>query len=174
MAVFLLIRHGHNDMIGEKLAGRLPDVHLNLEGVEQAKRLALEFKDLPIKAVYASPLERAVETAQPIADAHDLRVEILPALIEIDFGEWEGENLEKLKQGRFWKHVQGSPGDFRFPGGENFLEAQYKKRRIGGYKLTRKRIVGKLVVIFILISIVHVKFMREPFFEFIWDEYHDE
>ena len=126
MAVFLLVRHGHNDMIGEKLAGRLPNVHLNQEGQEQAKRLAAEFKDFPIKAVYASPLERAVETAQPIADSHDLPVEILPALLEIDFGEWQGQELEKLKQGRVWKHVQGNPSDFRFPGGESFREAQVR------------------------------------------------
>jgi probable phosphoglycerate mutase len=124
MAVFLLVRHGHNDMIGEKLAGRMPDVHLNKEGVEQARRLAIEFKDFPIKAVYASPLERAVETAQPIADIHDLSVEIMPALMEIDFGEWQGQDLEKLKKGRVWKNVQGKPSEFRFPGGESFLEAQ--------------------------------------------------
>jgi len=68
MAVFLLVRHGHNDMIGEKLAGRLPGVHLNHKGQAQAQRLAEAFASLPITAVYASPLERAVETAQPIAD----------------------------------------------------------------------------------------------------------
>jgi len=126
MAVFLLVRHGHNDMIGKKLAGRLPDVHLNLEGKEQAGRLAAEFSGLPIKAVYASPLERAVETAQPIADVHDLPVEIVLALMEIDFGQWEGEDLEKLKQGREWKHVQGKPSKFRFPQGESFFDAQQR------------------------------------------------
>ncbi len=128
MAVFLLVRHGHNDMIGEKLAGRLPNVHLNREGREQAGRLASEFADLPIAAVYSSPLERAVETAQPIATPHQLQVEILPFLMEIDFGDWEGKDLEKLKQGRVWKHIQGKPSEFRFPGGESFFEAQ---RRVG-------------------------------------------
>ena len=145
MAVFLLIRHGHNDMIGERLAGRLPDVHLNQEGVEQAKRLASEFESLPIKAIYASPLERAVETAQPIADAHELPVEILPALMEIDFGEWEGQELNKLKKGRFWKHVQGKPGEFRFPGGESFLEAQ--ERVVQGISLLSQQFSEKELVV---------------------------
>lgn len=145
MAVFLLVRHGHNDMIGERLAGRLPDVHLNQEGVEQAKRLASEFESLPIKAVYASPLERAVETAQPIADAHELPVEILPALMEIDFGEWEGQELNKLKKGRFWKHVQGKPGEFRFPGGESFLEAQ--ERVVQGISLLSQQFSEKELVV---------------------------
>ena len=145
MAVFLLVRHGHNDMIGEKLAGRMPDVHLNKEGVEQARRLAIGFKEFPIKAVYASPLERAVETAQPIADAHDLPVEILPALMEIDFGEWQGQDLENLKKGREWKHVQGKPSEFRFPGGESFLEAQ--KRVVQGLTLLSEQYAEKEIVV---------------------------
>lgn len=124
MAVFLLVRHGHNDMIGKKLAGQLPDVHLNQEGQAQARRLAEEFASLPIKAVYASPLERALETAHPIASALHLPVVILPALMEINFGQWEGEDLQNLKNGRLWKDVQGKPGEFRFPGGESFVEAQ--------------------------------------------------
>ena len=124
MAVFLLVRHGHNDMIGKKLAGRLPNVHLNQAGQAQASRLAEALSNLPIKAVFSSPLERAVETAQPIAHAQDLPVKILPELMEIDFGKWEGEDLDKLKQGRVWKHVQGKPSEFRFPGGESFSEAQ--------------------------------------------------
>jgi len=48
MAVFLLVRHGQNDMIGKKLAGRLPGVHLNREGQAQAIRLADAFSTLPI------------------------------------------------------------------------------------------------------------------------------
>jgi len=145
MAVFLLVRHGHNDMIGEKLAGRLPDVHLNKEGIEQARQLAREFKELPIKAVYASPLERAVETAQPIADVHHLPVEILPALLEINFGEWQGQDLEKLKKGRVWKHVQGKPSEFRFPGGESFLEAQ--ERVVQGLTLLSEQYAEKEMVV---------------------------
>jgi len=124
MAVILLVRHGHNDMIGKKLAGRLPDVHLNQEGQAQASCLAERLANLPIKAVFTSPLERAVETAQPIAHAQDLPVKILPELMEIDFGKWEGEDLDKLKHGRVWKHVQDKPSEFRFPGGESFSEAQ--------------------------------------------------
>ncbi len=124
MAVFLLIRHGENDMVGKKLAGRLPDVHLNEKGKAQACKLAAELADLPIKAVYASPLERAIETAEPIASLHGLEVVTLPELLEIDFGQWEGKSLSRLKHGRLWKIVQGSPAEFRFPDGESFIEAQ--------------------------------------------------
>lgn len=130
MAVFLLIRHGENDLVGERLAGRLPGVHLNEKGKAQARRLAAGLADTSIKAVYASPLERAQETAEPIARVQGLSVQTLPALIEIDFGKWEGERLKKLKHGRLWKIVQGSPGSFRFPEGESFVEAQ--ARVVGG------------------------------------------
>ena len=124
MAIFLLIRHGQNDMVGEKLAGRLPGVHLNEDGKVQARRMAAEIAHLHIKAVYSSPLERARETAEPIARVHGLEVEIAPELIEIDFGDWQGKRLKRLKKDRLWKTVQSKPGDFRFPNGESFEEAQ--------------------------------------------------
>lgn len=124
MAIFLLIRHGQNDMVGEKLAGRLPGVHLNESGKIQARRLAAETAHLEIKAIYSSPLARARETAEPIARIHDLSVQILPDLIEIDFGDWQGKRLKRLKKGRLWKTVQTKPSSFRFPNGESFEEAQ--------------------------------------------------
>ena len=74
--------------------------------------------------VLSSPLERARETAEPIARLQGLAVEILPELVEIDFGELKGKSLKRLKSGRLWKVVQGNPGKFRFPGGESFREAQ--------------------------------------------------
>jgi len=124
MAIFLLVRHGQNDSIGKRLAGRLPGLHLNEAGKAQADRLAKLLKNLPIIAVYASPLERTQETAQPIAQPHHLPVETVPALIELDFGDWQGQELETLKQNALWNQVQGHPSDHCFPGGETFAEAQ--------------------------------------------------
>ena len=124
MAIFLLIRHGQNDMVAEKLAGRLPGVHLNADGRAQARRLAAETAHLDLKSIYSSPLERALETAEPMAVLHGLTVEIIPDLIEIDFGDWQGKRLKQLKKGRLWKTVQSEPGSFRFPDGESFKEAQ--------------------------------------------------
>jgi probable phosphoglycerate mutase len=125
MAVFLLIRHGENDWVKNgKLAGRTPGVHLNEKGQAQAQRLAEELAEMPIKVVYSSPLERAVETAEPIARVKGLEVRIHPDLNEIDFGRWTGKDLKDLRQGRQWKIVQGRPVSFRFPGGERFTEAQ--------------------------------------------------
>ncbi len=124
MATFLLIRHGENDMVGKKLAGRLPEVHLNDRGQTQARRLAAVLAAAPIRAVYASPLDRAQETAEPIARMHDLSVITDPTLIEIDFGSWQGKSLKRLKRHKLWKVVQEQPEKVRFPGGESFVEAQ--------------------------------------------------
>ena len=120
MASLFLIRHGQNDAVGKTLVGRLPGVHLNEAGHTQAGRLAQMLIDHPIKAVYASPLERTQETAQPIADLHGLPILTSPALIEINFGDWQGLGIERLAQQALWKTIQDNPSQVRFPGGESF------------------------------------------------------
>jgi probable phosphomutase (TIGR03848 family) len=124
MAKFLLIRHGHNDMVAKKLAGRLPGVHLNEVGHTQAQRLATLLANVPIRAIYSSPLERAQETALPIAEVHDLGVTIMPELIEMDYGKWQGKRLKALQRRKLWKTIQAHPSQVRFPQGESFVEAQ--------------------------------------------------
>lgn len=125
MTLLLLIRHGENDYVKTgKLAGRLPGVHLNTRGKAQADALGEGLKNVSIKAVYSSPLERALETAMPIAARHQLRVIEEPGLLDADVGEWQESTLKMLSQTEAWKIVQQSPSRFRFPGGESFPEIQ--------------------------------------------------
>lgn len=124
MATILLVRHGLNDMVGKKLAGWLPGVNLNEQGKAQARRLAAELASLPVKAVISSPLERAQQTAEPVARIHNLPVEINAGLQEIDFGTWQGKTFKQLRRSKLWKTVQERPSTFRFPEGEAFTEAQ--------------------------------------------------
>ena len=126
MAVFLLIRHGENDFVGKRLAGHLPGVHLNEKGRQQAALIAQTLSKAPIKAVYSSPLERAVETATPLAQTLSLPVCIRPGLIEIDFGRWQGKTGKQMRRLKLWKVVQESPSQMRFPSGESFVEAQQR------------------------------------------------
>ena len=77
-----------------------------------------------VDAVYASPLERARETAAPIAEALGLRVTVDKGLLECDFGEWTGRRLKELSKLPEWRTVQRYPTGFRFPGGESFAEMQ--------------------------------------------------
>ncbi|MEW5939663.1 MAG: histidine phosphatase family protein [Chloroflexota bacterium] len=125
MPTLLLIRHGENDYTKtHKLAGHLPGVHLNERGQKQAQALAEALKDAPIRAVYSSPLERAVETATPIAAATRLEVRIEAGLIETGVGKWQGRSWRVLRLTKAWKIVQGAPSRFRFPEGETFYECQ--------------------------------------------------
>jgi probable phosphomutase (TIGR03848 family) len=123
--ILLLIRHGENDFLKQgRMAGRLPDIHLNREGQEQVAALVESLKVLPIRAIYSSPLERAVETAGPLAQVLGLTIQLSPALLDTDVGEWEGLDLKKLRKLPLWKQVQEQPSRVRFPGGESFLEIQ--------------------------------------------------
>jgi probable phosphoglycerate mutase len=77
-----------------------------------------------VAAVYSSPLERARETAAPIAEARRLPVQVEPGLDECDFGRWTGARLRRLARTPEWRVVQRHPSGFRFPGGESFVEMQ--------------------------------------------------
>ena len=130
MAVVLLVRHGENEYVKKKrLAGRLPGVHLNENGRKQAEALAEKLIGAPVKAVYSSPLERCIETAEPVASALGLEVVKRAGLVEVDFGEWQNKTLKGLSRLKLWKVVQGAPSHMRFPGGESFADAQYRACR---------------------------------------------
>ena len=121
----LFVRHGQTPTTGDVLPGRAPGLHLAPEGVEQARRAAGRIAALGrVKAVYASPMERALETAAPIARACGLRVRKNGGLIECDFGRWTGRKLRTLSRRKEWTTVQRNPSGFRFPGGESFAEMQ--------------------------------------------------
>ncbi len=123
--MLLLIRHGENDYSKKaRLAGRLRGIHLNERGRKQAEELAAALAHVPIKAVYASPLERAVETAEPIAKAHKQMVKIDEGLMEADVGQWQGKSVRRLALTKYWRVIQRAPSRARHPGGESFMETQ--------------------------------------------------
>jgi probable phosphomutase (TIGR03848 family) len=124
MMYLLLIRHAVNDWVGERLAGWTPEVHLNAEGRDQVAELVRRLERVPLAAIYSSPLERTLETAQPLAEAHGLGVEVRDSLGETRFGAWTGRELKALQDEELWPIVQAYPGGARFPGGESLSEVQ--------------------------------------------------
>ncbi|MGI8791629.1 MAG: MSMEG_4193 family putative phosphomutase [Acidimicrobiales bacterium] len=121
----LFVRHGKTPTTGSVLPGRAPGLHLGDEGRAQAEAAAARIARLPkVDAVYASPMERAKETAAPIARSRKLRVRTERGLIECDFGQWTGKQLKALMKKPEWSTVQRYPSGFRFPGGESFSEMQ--------------------------------------------------
>ncbi|MDQ3979325.1 MAG: MSMEG_4193 family putative phosphomutase [Actinomycetota bacterium] len=121
----LFVRHGQTSTTGKVLPGRAPGLHLSETGQKQAQAAADALAKVEkIAAVYSSPLERARETAAPIAATRGLKVKMDKGLLEVDIGEWTGEELKKVRKAPEWKIVQGHPSGFRFPGGESFLDLQ--------------------------------------------------
>lgn len=124
MMGLLLIRHAVNDWVGERLAGWTPGVHLNDKGRAQASALAQRLAEVPLAAIYCSPLERTLETAQPLAAARDLPIQVREGLGETRYGDWTGRNLKELNGEKLWPVIQVYPGGARFPGGESLREVQ--------------------------------------------------
>ncbi|MBM3718952.1 MAG: MSMEG_4193 family putative phosphomutase [Actinobacteria bacterium] len=125
--LILLVRHGQTPTTGKVLPGRAPGLHLAETGRAQADAVAERIKVLPrIDAVYASPLERARETAAPIGRATGQRVRTHKGLLECDFGDWTGAELSTLMKKPEWATVQRAPSTFRFPNGESFTEMQVR------------------------------------------------
>jgi probable phosphomutase (TIGR03848 family) len=120
-----LVRHGVTATTGIKLPGRAPGLHLSDEGRRQAEAAARRIAALrQVTAVYASPVDRARETAVPIAQALGLALRIERDLAEIDVGEWTGISLAQARRKREWEIIQNHPSGFRFPEGESFMEVQ--------------------------------------------------
>jgi probable phosphomutase (TIGR03848 family) len=125
MPLLLLIRHGENEFVKTgKLPGRLPGIHLNERGQKQAQALGEALKEVPLKAIFSSPLERAMETAEPVATSHRLEIIQEPGLRDANVGKWEGKSLKALRLTNAWKVVQHSPSRFQFPEGESFMDLQ--------------------------------------------------
>lgn len=122
----MLIRHAVNDFVKTgKLAGWTPEVHLNDDGKAQATALGERLADAPIKQLYASPLERTMETAQAIQQHHP-QLEIQPneGLGEVRYGDWEGAKIADLRRRKMWEVVQEYPSRASFPNGETMRGVQ--------------------------------------------------
>ena len=120
----VLVRHAVTAHTGPRLSGRLPGIDLSDEGVRQAEAVAQRLADVPVVAVYASPIERTTQTALRIAARHGLTPRALPGVTEADYGEWTGGEIAELAKTDEWGVVQRSPSRARFPGGESIREMQ--------------------------------------------------
>jgi probable phosphomutase (TIGR03848 family) len=123
--VICFVRHGTTPTTGRTLPGRAPGLHLSEKGLLEAAAVAERLGVVaPVAAVYASPLERARETAKPIAARLGLKVTVERGLLECEFGAWTGKELKDLSKLPEWQTVQRHPSGFRFPDGESFVELQ--------------------------------------------------
>ena len=116
------MRHGVTDQTGKILYGRTKGIHLNAEGMEQAELMAQYFEPIKIDAVFSSPLERAFQTAEIISRGRDLEITTKDDLADTDVGSWTNLGLKECSDLEVWKSVQATPSQFKFPGGESFVD----------------------------------------------------
>ncbi len=124
MATLVLVRHATTAATGKRLGGWTPGVHLDAKGRDQAEATAQRLASAPLKAVYASPLERTQETARIVAKPHGLRVRTRRGIGEVDYGEWTDKPLGQLRRRKAWATIQATPSRVTFPGGESIRAAQ--------------------------------------------------
>jgi probable phosphomutase (TIGR03848 family) len=130
VTVVLLVRHGETDWLGERLAGRMPGIHLNASGREKAETLAAMLQPLALAAIYSSPLERAMETAEPTSRDAGKSILCDERLQEVDFGSLTGKPFSELRDMPIWQEVHHRPSGVKYPGGESLQDVQDRAVRM--------------------------------------------
>jgi broad specificity phosphatase PhoE len=145
MTRFFLIRHAANDVSGHAFAGRMAGVRLNEVGRRQAQALAARFAGAAVAAVCSSPLERAVETAEPIATVLGLAASTREELLEMEFGEWTGRRFDALDGDAGFRRFNTLRSCAGAPGGESMLQVQ--ARMVQALEALRVEYAGQAVVV---------------------------
>lgn len=139
-----LVRHAEHRLQGHTLAGRMKGVALSETGQLQVTRLAQLYAATTVRAVLTSPVQRAVETAGPIAASLGIAPTIEPALEEIDFGQWSGQSFDALANAPGWPAWNSARSLAPTPGGEGMLAAQ---ARAVGALLQQRQHGGTVIAI---------------------------
>ena len=125
----LLIRHATTDRVGKALSGWLPGIPLDAPGQAQALALVDRFAQVPIDGIYSSPIQRAVETARPLALSRRLKISENPDLGEVNFGDWQGQFLASITNSVEFIRFNEFRSCTRAPGGELMIETQARMVR---------------------------------------------
>jgi len=143
----LLIRHGETEYVAKGImSARMKGVPLNDKGRQQAAAVAQALALAPVKHIYASPMERALETAAYLADLLKLGINLADGIIETDVGEWTGLSVEQVKHTEGWQVLLNRPSLMQFPGGESFAGIQ--KRAVPALQAIAARHPGQVIACF--------------------------
>ncbi|HEX2139028.1 MAG TPA: histidine phosphatase family protein [Woeseiaceae bacterium] len=124
MTTFYLVRHAEKDGPDDLLSGRAPGRGLSAAGHRQAGQLADALAHEPIGRVISSPLQRACETALPLARRLDVEAEQSEALGDIDYGAWTDRTAESLAGDPEWRRFHAFRSAQRIPEGELLIDVQ--------------------------------------------------
>jgi broad specificity phosphatase PhoE len=125
-ARLILIRHGETDWNVKGRYQGQADPPLNQKGVAQARQLAPKLRGVGLDALYSSPLRRALQTAQILAEALDIPLHTEPRLMEIHQGEWQTLLYTEIaaRYPELFHRWQTEPWTVTIPGGENIAQVQ--------------------------------------------------
>ena len=127
MTRILLIRHGHTELLGKVLYGRMDGVHLSEQGRLEIQRLAGALKQrYSTDEIVSSPMDRARETAEAIATLQASEVVFDADLQELDFGDWMGRSFDDLGKDQRWKQYNRTRSLIGPPGGESMMQVQLR------------------------------------------------
>lgn len=142
----LLIRHGVNPKVGKGLTGWLPGVSLNDEGRRQAEQVGEYLAEADLAAIYSSPLERTLETAEPLARRKGMEIVRNPDFGEVRFGDWQGKSFPEIELDPRWERFNSFRSGPRAPNGESMLDTQ--ARMVRGLFDLAARHSGETVAVF--------------------------
>lgn len=127
----ILIRHGETLWNKEGRIQGTSDIELSAVGIEQARLLSLSLKDQPIGAIHASPLRRALQTAEIINEHHHKEIQTHQDLVEMDQGDFEGFSFKELMacEKDFLNKWIADPASVKMPNGESLSELQNRAWR---------------------------------------------
>lgn len=162
MTSIYLVRHGQTAWNREEIFRGRTNVPLDETGLKQAELAGKYLKEVEIEAIYSSPLSRALETAEKIAQFHNLKVQPLEGIIDMSFGNWEGQAHQEIKKNdsETYRRWREEPHLVRLPGGESLddvrvrstaaLEKVIPKHSGKSLVLVSHRVVCKVLICAIL------------------------
>lgn len=126
-----LVRHCESLGNRENIFQGQLDLDISATGEKQLALLTLRFRNIPIDAVYSSPLKRAYKTAEAVDLYHSLPIIKLPELMEVDVGALSGMKLDKAFADYpvFAEKWQNSPQNCIFPEGETTAEVYGPRKK---------------------------------------------
>lgn len=119
----LFVRHGESTAnAAGVLAGRLPNIELSKNGIEQAKSLRRVLAKFKPKQVISSPMDRCLQTAKIALKNDSSDIQLDNKIMEMDYGDFSGQSLSKLAKLPDWTQIQQDPQNYKFPSGESFVD----------------------------------------------------
>jgi broad specificity phosphatase PhoE len=161
MAKLILARHGETAWNVEKVFRGRADVDLDEVGIKQAELLGKYLSNWELEAIYSSPANRALDTANIVARYQAVAVRIAEGLIDFDYGEWQSLPEQKVK--RLYPAIlnewHNNPHKVRMPGGEGLEDVRRRavevvngilSRHQGNVLLVSHRVVIKVLICHLL------------------------